>query len=57
MHDSYSEREKVLSQHRGTRNFLEMRADQAVRGEKVSQTKLSEALSELDRRELGKAKC
>ena len=37
------QRVKVLSEHRNIRNFLEMRADQAVRGERVAQAKLSEA--------------
>ena len=34
VHVSCSEMEKVLSEHRDIRNFLEMRAGQAVRGEK-----------------------
>ena len=36
------QREKVLSEHGHIRNFLKMRDDQAVRGERVAQTKLSE---------------
>ena len=34
---------KILSVHRDIRNVLEMRADQAVRGERVAQSKLSDA--------------
>ena len=35
--------EKILSGHRDSLNFLEMQADRAVRGERVAQTKLSDA--------------
>ena len=45
----HSEKEKVLSEHRDIRNFQEMRADQAVRGERVAQTKLSEAAYHMER--------
>ena len=40
-----------LSEQRDLRNFLERKPDQAFQGECVAQTKLSEAQSELDRRE------
>ena len=48
---SQMEREKSLSEQRDLHNFLARRADQAFRGECAAQTRLSEAQSELDRRE------
>ena len=41
--EPHSERERVLSEHRDICNFFEMRSDQAVRGERVAQSNLSEA--------------
>ena len=37
------EKELILSEHRDIRSFLERRSDQAVRGERVAQSELSEA--------------
>ena len=34
--ETVSVRERILSEHRDIRNFFEMRADQAARGEKVA---------------------
>ena len=48
---SQQERETILSEQRDLHNFLERKADQAFQGECAAQTKLSEAPSELDRRE------
>ena len=48
---SQQERETILSEQRDLHNFLERKADQAFQGECAAQTKLSEAQSELDRRE------
>ena len=48
---SQQERETVLSEQRDLHNFLERKADQAFQGECAAQTKLSQAQSELDRRE------
>ena len=42
MWDPHSGRERILSEHRDIRNFLGMPADQAVRGERVAQSKLPE---------------
>ena len=52
MRESYSERERILSEHRGIHNFLERRGDQAARGERVVQSKLSKARSELDQQRI-----
>ena len=51
VHNSYSERKKILFEHSDVRNTIEKRAYQAVGGEQVARTKLSEAQSELDREE------
>ena len=48
---SQQESEKILSARRDLQNFLGRNADQAFQGECAAQTKLSEAQSELDRRE------
>ena len=48
---SQQERETVLSEQRDLHNFLERKADQAFQRECAAQTKLSQAQSELDRRE------
>ena len=42
-------RENILSEQKEIHNFLERKADQAFRGERAAQTRLSEAHSELDR--------
>ena len=44
-------KERILSEQRNIHSFLEKKADQAFRGECPAQTRLSEAQSELDRRE------
>ena len=49
--DSQMERERILSEQRNIHDVLEKKADQAFRGEFEAQTRLSEAQSELDRRE------
>ena len=41
--EPYSERERNLSDHREIRNFIELRADQAARGERVAQSRLPAA--------------
>ena len=51
MRDSQLEREKILSEQREIHNFLERKADLTFPGECAAQTRLSEAQSELDRRE------
>ena len=51
------EREKNLSEQRDIHNFLERKADQACQREFAAQTKLSEAQSDLDRREVEDAEC
>ena len=43
--EPHSERERILPKHQDIRKFREMRAAQAVRGERVAQSKLSEAES------------
>ena len=54
---SQQERETILSEQRDLHNFLERKADQAFQGECAAQTKLSEAQSELDRREWKMQNC
>ena len=49
--DSQMERERILSAQRGIHDFLGMEADHGFQGECAAQTRLSEAQSELDRRE------
>ena len=49
--DAQMERERILSKRRDIHDFLEKKADHAFQGECAAQTRLSEALSELDRRE------
>ena len=49
--DSQLERENILYEQREIHNFLERKADQTFLGECAAQTRLSEAQSELDRRE------
>ena len=49
--DSQMERERILSERRDIREFLEENADHAFQGECAAQTRLSETQSELDRRE------
>ena len=49
--DPHLEREKILSEQKEIQNLLERKADQAFRGERAARTRLSEAQSELDRRE------
>ena len=45
------EREGILSEQRDIHDFLEKKVDHAFQGECAAQTRLSEAQSELDRRE------
>ena len=51
VHGSHLSRDKILSGQRDLHNFFEKKADQAFQGDCAAQTKLSEAQSELDRRE------
>ena len=45
------ERERTLSEQRDIHDILEKKAGHACQGESAAQTRLSEAQSELDRRE------
>ena len=49
--DSQMGRERILSEQRNVHDFFEKKADHAFQGELAAQTRLSEAQSELDRRE------
>ena len=51
------ERERILSEQRDIHDFIEKRVDHAFQGECAAQTRLSEAQSDVDRREWIVRKC